>query len=197
MSKIAFDIAILPPENIQDICVELCNKYANNSGQLRLNKIDNLTHISLFMGMTEKNDLPDMFERVEKITNNLGTLKLELETLKKINNTHFFVVKKTPELQNLHEKIVNELKDYKAKNTTADMFFDEKIDESTFFWTDNYITGSSFQKFWPHITLKGCAKPKYDDLPKKFIADKIAICHLGDHCTCRKILWETNLKPNT
>jgi len=67
---------------------------------------------------------------------------------------------------------VSELKNYNAKDTTANMFFDEKIDKSTFFWTDNYVTGSSFQKFWPHITLKTCVDPKFDGLPTEFTKAK-------------------------
>ncbi|MBT3538706.1 hypothetical protein HOF40_01690 [Candidatus Parcubacteria bacterium] len=91
---------------------------------------------------------------------------------------------------------MTELSEYHPENTTEKMYFknkDEEINKKTFFWVDNYITGSSLEKYWPHITLKGCDKPKYNDLPKKFIANRIAICHLGDHCTCRKVLWETKL----
>lgn len=193
MSKIAFDIVILPPDDIQDVCVDLCNKYRDDSGRPALNKIDNLTHISLFMGMVEESDLPKLYNKLKKIITNTQKLKLELAELKQINKTYFFEIKKTPELQELHENIVNNLKDYYPQETTAKMFFGDNIDKSTFFWTDNYVTGSSFKKFWPHITLKACTNPVFENLPLKFTTNTITVCHLGNHCTCRKILWQTKL----
>lgn len=194
MSKIAFDIAIIPPDNIQDICVDLCKNYPDNSGRSSLDKIDNLPHISLFMGACEEKNLVTLFQKTQNLIGNTDKIQLTVDKLTEIDKTHFFAIEKIKQLQSLHEAIVNELKDEYCQKTSADMYYDKNVDKKTFFWNDNYVTGSSFENFWPHITLKACGNPIYNDLPIKFIANRIAICHLGGHCTCRKILWETKLK---
>ncbi len=45
----------------------------------------------------------------------------------------------------------------------------------------------------PHITLGyGQAKPPFS-FPVAFAAARLALCHLGNHCTCRKVLASCRL----
>jgi len=203
MDKIAIDIVILPPDDIMDVCVQLSNKFKEPNASLVLNKTDCLPHLSLFMGAVEETKIQNLGEQLEKIAKNFNPLNLTIKTLEMRQQpdgreTYFLAIKNSPELQNLHEKIVNECKnDYQAQNSTKDMFFVDKgenFSEATFFWTNNYCSRSSLKNFWPHITLKAAKEVIYNNLPLEFAAYRLAICHLGDRCTCRKILWETTLK---
>lgn len=202
MPKIAIGVVLFPSNEIQDICVDLCKKFRDNSRRMPLNKIDNLPHISLFMGAVDVNRLDEIFAKIKKLSKNLKPLNLLAEKLTNTVNsikspTYYFQIKKTSKLQSIHEKLINNLSDYYAKQTKAEMYFkkhNEKIARKTFFWVDNYVTGSSLKKFWPHITLKACQNPFFNNLPIKFTVNRLAICHLGDHCTCRKILYEIPLK---
>lgn len=45
------------------------------------------------------------------------------------------------------------------------------------------------EDFLPHITLgKGTLDAKAGET--SFTASRLALCHLGNHCTCRKVLGE-------
>jgi hypothetical protein len=61
------------------------------------------------------------------------------------------------------------------------------VNELTLFWINGYFKNSSFENFKPHITT-GFGKIDSVVLPIYFNASKLAICHLGNFCTCRKIL---------
>ncbi len=65
--------------------------------------------------------------------------------------------------------------------------------ESTLAWIKNYSEKSSFEKFFPHITI-GYGEINDYSFPIKFTASKLALCHLGNHCTCRKILASVKLE---
>ena len=62
-----------------------------------------------------------------------------------------------------------------------------EVAESTLLWIKNFSTESSFEKFFPHITI-GFGATKALDLPIEFAPVRLAMCHLGNHCTCKKIL---------
>jgi hypothetical protein len=73
--------------------------------------------------------------------------------------------------------------------------------ESTLAWIKNYPEKSSFEKFFPHITIGygeindySFGFPQGGVPPIEFAVSKLALCHLGNHCTCRKILASAELK---
>jgi hypothetical protein len=55
--------------------------------------------------------------------------------------------------------------------------------EKTLYWINKR---SSFNDYSPHITL-GISKLKGKAVDINFTASKIAICHLGNYCTCRRM----------
>jgi 2'-5' RNA ligase len=99
-----------------------------------------------------------------------------------------FEVEKTRELQSLHEEVMEKLAAYLSYDVTEDMVYDSgKVAESTLLWIKGYREKSSFENFTPHITI-GYGEIENLSFPIKFAASKLALCHLGNHCTCRKIL---------
>jgi hypothetical protein len=71
---------------------------------------------------------------------------------------------------------------------TAEMVLNPPMPgESTLLWIKNYPQKSAFENFFPHITI---GYGQLDDSPftAEFTASKLALCHLGNHCTCRKVL---------
>jgi hypothetical protein len=61
------------------------------------------------------------------------------------------------------------------------------VTESTLAWIRDYREKSSFERFFPHITL-GYGRLADFPFPARFTAPRLALCHLGNHCTCRRIL---------
>ena len=189
MSKIAIDVVLLPPEDIMNKAIEINKQLSNDP--IRLNKGNCLPHVSLFMGVVEEENLPKIKEIINKIAAQFSKLSL---TISRINYEHCgFDIQKTGDLQKLHETIMTKLDNYLTNKATTDMCFSPPpVVEKTLFWINNYREISSFKKFYPHITL-GISKIEGKELNIDFTASKLAICHLGNYCTCRKILHSANL----
>lgn len=81
-------------------------------------------------------------------------------------------------------------------NITTEMFNqDDPVEETSISWVKNYGKKSGQPNlFKPHISLRCKDKVVYNKVPIKFTAKRLALCHLGDHCTCRRIFWEKELR---
>ena len=188
MSKIAIDIALLPPEEIMDKAIEINNQLAGDL--IKLNKKSCLPHISLCMGVAKEENLLKIKEVINEIEKDFSELSL---TVSKINDEHIcFEIKNNEDLQKLHEAIMTKLLPYLSYDATTDMCFSPPpVAEKTLFWINNYKDKFCFQNFYPHITL-GTSKLKGEELNIDFTASKLIVCHLGNYCTCRKILYSVN-----
>jgi len=189
---IAFDVVLLPPEDIQYICIAQ-NKLATRPVEppILLGKNDYIPHISLFMGVVDENKIGEMIERLESLTN-LLPLKLEISGAENHTDSkipHYgFKIKKTLELQQLHEKIMSLLKVYLTQTATEEMFYQNGNPK----WVNGFKKKYSGPNFDPHITLWS-TKVSYDKYPLKFNTSTLALCHLGRGNTCRRVLWK-NIK---
>jgi len=77
---------------------------------------------------------------------------------------------------------------YFSYDITADMVLSPpRVEESTLLWIRNYPEKASYEKFLPHITI-GYGRIGDFSFPSRFTAYKLALCHLGNDCTCRKVL---------
>ena len=200
MSKKAIDIVLLPPENIMKLCIDL-NRKDNADSYQTINLKDNLPHISLAMGVLDENDLESAKNLLSKISNDFLVLNLELFEMyygvtPDNKKSYAFRVGITEELQNLHNKIVSDFSKILSHNKVSiDMFYfdpNETMDEISSYWVQNYPK-KSFENFSAHISLK-CRNAEYNNTPVKFTANDLAICYLGNFCTCRKILHSVKLK---
>ena len=80
------------------------------------------------------------------------------------------------------------LRQFFSYDVTPDMLVpDEEIGISTLLWIKSYPEKSSFERFSPHITL-GYGKLENYSFPRIIGVSQLAVCHLGNHCTCRKVL---------
>jgi 2'-5' RNA ligase len=52
---------------------------------------------------------------------------------------------------------------------------------------EGYRQQSSFERFFPHITI-GFGRAEGGAFPRRFKVPQLALCHLGNNCTCRQIL---------
>ncbi len=188
MTKIAIDVVLLLPENIMDKAIEINKRFANDP--IELNKKNCLPHISLCMGVLEEENLPKVEEIISEISRQFSKLFL---TIDKINSRHVcFEIKNNETLQKLHEEIMAKLFPYLSYDATTDMLFSPPpVVEKTLTRINNYRS-ASFEKFYPHITL-GISKVEDKELNIEFTVSKLAICHLGNCCTCRKIIISSEL----
>lgn len=201
MAKLAIDIALLPSDEVMDICIGL--NMMDPKAFLNLNKEDCFPHITLVMAVVEERDLPEIQDKVEKIAQEFVPLELELtdiysKTLPNEKNFFSLKVEITKELKKLHIKILKAVKEYNLEKVNPDMFFQDanrEISPISIEWTENYIRKRDGhpENFSSHISLV-CSQAEYQNFPVKFTASRLVVGQMGGYCTCRKIFYETGLK---
>jgi len=188
MAKIAIDVVLLPPENIMDKAIEINKQFADDP--IELNKENCLPHISLCMGVVEEENLTKIESIINEISKQFSKLFL---TIDKISAAYVcFEFKNNEILQKLHEEIMTKLSPYLSYDATTDICFSPPpVVEKTLTWINNY-RNISFKSFYPHITL-GISKLENRELNIDFVASKLAVYHLGNYCTCRKVIISSDL----
>ena len=199
MSRIAVDVVLLPDEAMTDRAIEINAELVKKFGsKIVLNKEDCLPHISLAMGCLEETDIASVEKILEAIAKEAPPGNLKVFGIRTTGNSKgqaVFVleVEKTSQLQYLHEKVMGKITPYLSSDVTEDMIYgDEEVAASTLLWIENYRQKASFENFFPHITI-GYGQIENQTLPVVFTASELALCHLGNHCTCKKILVSIKL----
>lgn len=199
MGRKAVDVVLLPDEAMTDKAIEANAELVEKFGRkIVLNKEDCLPHISLAMGCIDEKDIAAVTGALEKITKqypagDLRAVGITTDGNSAAEKVSAFEVEKTKELQSLHEEIMEKLTSYFSSVATDDMICgDEPAEQGTLAWIRNYREKSSFANFFPHITI-GYGEIEDGPFPMKFAASGLALCHLGNHCTCRKIFVSIKL----
>jgi len=199
MSRKAVDVVLLPDEAMRDRAIEVNAKLVKNSGEkIVLNKQNCLPHISLAMGCIDERDIGAVGEVLEIIAERYAPGELTVSGIRTSVNSRgekvsVFEVEKTKEIQSLHEKVMEKVSPYFSRDVTEDMIYgDEEVAETTLQWIRDYGGKASFARFYPHITI-GYGEAEGQGFPIKFTASELALCHLGNHCTCREILKSVEL----
>lgn len=197
MSRLAIDVVLLPPQPIMDLAIDFNRKlHAGNSDSLILGTRRNLPHISMVMGCLSTNRLNEATLRLNAIATYHQPLDLCITTIRidksGSNSVVSFEIGRSGELVSLHESIVREFTALLTQDAVDEDLNDPPITISSINWINRFIPHACFDNFWPHITL-GFGNYSGDFEPIRFSASRLAICHLGDHCTCAKVLEEVVL----
>ena len=200
MVKIAVDVVLLPPEEVTNQAIEankgLLKQYAD---RIILDKENCLPHISLAMGCMDEQNIPDIEKILHIIADkyNPGQLKvpgINVGTNSLGEKVSAFEVEKTEKLLSLHEEVMRRMTPYFSYDVTAEMVLSPPIAcESTLLWIKNYPEKSAFENFFPHITI-GYEQVDDFSFTAKFTASKLALYHVGNDCTCRKVLAAAELE---
>ena len=193
MSRIAVDVVLLPDARVVAEAVRLNIQLVKQFGdKIVLDNKKCLPHISLAMGCIDRGDLPEIEITLRPIAEKYFPEKLSIAGISLTSNAKgqivsSFVVGKDNQIIQLHEKVMTELKKYFSYDVTEEMLYGQKGAESSLLWVRNFPGKSSFEKFYPHITL-GYGRIEETIGAMEFKPISLAVCHLGDHCTCREVL---------
>lgn len=197
---IAIDVAILPPLDVMEKIIDINRQAATkNSVWGQLAKDDFLPHMSLAMGGVKNDSLETVKSIVEDAVKKCRPISIELSELyyaEKPDGSRNYAIraKKTPELQRLHENLMSELRQYFSYDCTKDSLFSKTGEEVTEpSYINKFPTSYSFEAFDPHITIRTKEAVGQEILPLKFIATKVAACHVGIMTTCRKELFTVEM----
>lgn len=200
MARIAVDVVLLPSDEMMDKAIEANAELVEKFGRgIVLDKRTCLPHISLAMGCIDEMDISSVEKVLQVIAEEspLGDLKfigVRSSTNARGEKVSVFELEKTKELQSFHEKVMKRVAPFFSYDVTDDMIYgDEEVAETTLLWIKNYADKAAFANFLPHITI-GYGQVQKKPAPIAFTAAKLALCHLGNHCTCRTVLISIDLE---
>lgn len=200
MAKIAIDVVLLPSEEMMDKVIEINKELLKtNEGKIILDKEKCLPHMSLCMGCIEKDEIPKIKKIIDEISIEFSQFNLQaialkadiISTEKKVSGLY---IKNQEELQKLHETIMKRLWNYLSYDVEISMLFNPpEIEKVTLYWIKNYAKKyDNPSSFIPHITV-GFGETNAFQLPIDFTASKINLYQLGNYCTCRKLIFSSDL----
>lgn len=200
LSAKAVDVVLLPGRAVRDKAIELnAELFARFGSKIVLDRENCLPHVSLAMGCIGVADLGVIEKALADVARQfpVGQLKIvriDVSTNSAGEKISSFVIERTEPLELLHEKVMAAMQQYFNYDVTADMIYgDDDVDEGTLGWIKNYSKESSFANFQPHITL-GYGWIEGMSFSGDCVAERLALCHLGNHCTCREVLISVKLK---
>ncbi|GBC77558.1 hypothetical protein HRbin08_01036 [bacterium HR08] len=193
-SLVAIDVAFLLPEDAQKRA-EAVNAmlWAQGQGGFRFDQT-HWPHITLLQQFVRRSRLPEIFAAVESQLGEFSPMTLTVSGIEARGETVQFVIAPHPELQRLHERLMDALAPFDEGDGPSEAFADgdEPPRPRDLEWVRNYRAQASGARYFPHITLgKGVVTEPI--APFSFTADRLALCQLGRFCTCRVILREWRL----
>ena len=168
---------------------------------IALGKLQYLPHISIVMGCLRIDQLDHANGLLQLIATQHRALELQVSNIRTVsepsgNKVITFDIMLTQELAALHGSIVVAFRPLLTQDADDDAINDSPpISPDALKWINHYIPDHCFDRFWPHITV-GFGDAPVTFQPISFQGSRLAICHLGNHCTCRTILSETALMPS-
>jgi hypothetical protein len=195
MNRIAVDVVLLPDQAVTTLAVGANADLVRRCGSaIVLDPLNCLPHVSLAMGCIEPDNveaLMGLFDTVGR-RHPVGTLVLtgvvtSLDT--RGVPVSVLALAKTRALQDLHEGVMEVLQPRATWDVTAEAIYgDEPVAEVALAWVRNFREKAAFAAFFPHITIGYGTVAEVMTFPIRFTAPRLAICHLGNHCTCRRVL---------
>jgi len=164
--------------------------------EIVLDKNDCIPHISLAMGCVNRGDIARISGLLQPLAasapKNLRMVGIQKSTSFSGEIVSVLQVERATPLQKLHEEICEMVRPFFAYDAVENMVAGGRAGQTTLQWIKDYPAKSSYDSFSPHITVG------YGDLPDRvlpvdFAVSRLAICHLGNHCTCAKVLWSMEI----
>jgi len=199
MGRIAIDVVLLPGEAMTKCAIEINRRLiANGRPEIVLSQEDCLPHISLAMGCIDEAEVTAIRKRLESLARRTPVRQLQvLGIIASVNSrgetTSLLDVDRTEELQALHEQVMQEMTPFFRYDVSEDMIDDDVVAGTTLDWIRTYPQKAGYERFRPHITIGYGQVPAGLSFPIVFSVLRLALCHLGNHCTCRKVLWSCDL----
>ncbi len=197
---IAVDIALLPDEELTKRCFdENARLLAQQEGPHRFDSEQCIPHLTLTMGIIRRESLSVLQGRLTEFTRHDAPLlhaRLVSRALVPANGNSVteYVIDHTPELDALHGRAHDIMSDLIVDEATLDALLQPPESEPiTLEWIKYFRSKHSGDAYSPHITLGLGALPR-DDESLPFHGSSIALCHLGNYCTCRKVLSSVDLR---
>jgi 2'-5' RNA ligase len=211
---IALDVAILPPAEVSKRAMALSAALSaeeerhegvpvdreerregvpadRESQGLRLDH-EHLPHITLTQQFIREEEIDVALSHIDGVLRDVSPLRIIATGGGKGGHAIWISIERTPELDSLHEQLMEALRGVERSGGTPAAFFGGDGRIGDVLWVAGYRLKSSFGDFLPHITIGHGAEPPAIE-PFAFDATTVAACHLGRFCTCRRVLRNWSL----
>jgi 2'-5' RNA ligase len=193
---LAVGLVLLPPAAVARRAIA---KSRALDGDLRLGPRAR-PHITLAMGCVDAEAIAQLAASLRELAQRTAPFEVVVESATAFETprhvTAWYTVRRTRALATLHRACVRAVDALPHRRATPAAFIRPRgqgVSASAIRWVARYSEDAAFARYRPHITL-GYGRPEEDPaLPVTFTARRLALCHLGSHCTCAKILAEARL----
>jgi len=193
-NTIAVDLACLLPSETRDLVKGLnAELLRRNPSGFRLDEL-HLPHITLVQQCILESDQAEVAAAAERVIAAFAPIELRAERVQQGRATSHLVIEPHPDLQRMHEQLIEALGPYTLDAVDASAFYDagEPPRPQDLEWVRGFRSSASGAAFFPHVTL-GVGDPPRMEHGLSFVVDHLALCRLGRFCTCRVPLWEWRL----
>jgi 2'-5' RNA ligase len=195
---VAVDVVVLPPAAVARRALA-ANRML--SGDLRLGPRA-LPHLTLAMAAVPAAALPAIARDLRTLARQTRPFEITLTGAvarrRSRHVTAWYEARRTRALLTLHRRSLEILSPHRRRRVTAAAFARPGgvgAGASARRWVARFEEDASHARFLPHLTLGyGAPAPEAEsEWPLKFPARRLALCHLGPHCTCARVLAEARL----
>jgi len=194
---VAVDIALLPPGPIMDLAISANRTLlaGNRDGGIRLAHEDCLPHITVAMLPAKHEEIPEIVAKMDRITRQCSPMTVTIDAVAKRRTgtggiVPVFHIHRAEILQLFHKTVMNAVMPHAAPPAGPGMFMGE-VSAPAVDCLARFMKTGAYEHYSPHITLGYGDLPELIpglDLPLRFEVTRAAVCHLGAHCTCRRVL---------
>ena len=195
MNRIAVDVVLLPDEAMTAQAIKANEALDQDcASRIVLGRETCLPHASLAMGCIECSDIEPIESLLRTIADELPIGKLAVTgVVTSLNARHesvsAFAVAMTPMLRTLHERVMGAMGAHFTYDVTDEMLCGtEETAQSSLQWIRTFPKKAAFGAFFPHITIGYGTVKEAMLFPMEMVVSRLALCHLGNHCTCRQVL---------
>ena len=199
---VAVDVVLLPPGPIMDMALSANRTLlaGNPGGGIYLDRENCVPHISVAMLPARREDIPELVAKVARIAGQCSPMTMTIDAVAKHRGSTgetvcVFHILRSEIIQLFHKAVMNAVEPYAVPGAGPETFLGE-VSGPSIDCLHRFRKTSAYERYSPHITLGFGDLPELIpgiDFPVRFEATKAAICHLGNHCTCRSVLAEFDL----
>ena len=192
---LALDVALLPPAACRPRLAALNAALDPPPRGFRFDDT-HLPHVTLAQQFVAADRLDDLARRLADLVRAAAPLRLRSAGLSRGRTTSSLRLAPTAALTRLHAGVMEALLPFEAGPGDASAFHSngEPPRPADLEWVTRFREQAAHADFDPHITLGVGAAPGAA-AALDAVADRIALCHLGRYCTCRRVLAEWTLTP--
>ena len=192
---LALDVALLPPAACRPRLAALNAALDAPPRGFRFDAT-HLPHVTLAQQFVAADRLDDVVRRLANLVRRAAPLRLLSTGLSRGRTTSSLRLAPTAALTRLHAGVMEALLPFDTGPGDASAFHSngEPPRPADLEWVTRFRKQAAHADFDPHITLGVGAAPGAAPA-LDIVADRIALCHLGRYCTCRRVLAEWTLTP--